>query len=185
MRRPARGFTLIELMMVVAIIGLLGSIAIPTFQNLQFRSRQAERSMLMTSINQGLQDYYVRDHRFPQSLNPPADTETQVVLNWNPDATPGVTKRPFLNQGFAADHWRMLSLWVEGGVYFSYWGWGWSLMPNRTVIIDTRGDLDGNGVQDRLRKQWDYVSDVMQKPAGNAGIDCTLETRTPVSGAEF
>ncbi len=53
-RRSRYGFTLIELMIVVAIIGILAAIAIPNFVRFQARARQSEVSTNLKSLFTGL-----------------------------------------------------------------------------------------------------------------------------------
>jgi len=72
-----RGFTLIELMIVVAIIGILASIAIPAYQNYTIRAQATEAFSLASELKGPIQEYRKERGRFPADNAaagvPPAD----------------------------------------------------------------------------------------------------------------
>lgn len=61
-RLRRRGFTLVELMIVVAIIGMLAAIAIPAFSRYVRKSRSAEAPGHLNKLWAGAMAYYVADH---------------------------------------------------------------------------------------------------------------------------
>src|SRR3954468_22597286 len=60
--RKVRGFTLIELMIVVAIIGVLAAVAIPAFMKYIRRSKTTEATMNLRKMYDGAVAYYVAEH---------------------------------------------------------------------------------------------------------------------------
>jgi type IV pilus assembly protein PilA len=56
--RRQEGFTLVELMVVVAIIGLLSAVAIPNFQKYQARSKTSEAKLQLAAVYTAEQSFY-------------------------------------------------------------------------------------------------------------------------------
>ena len=64
-RRGESGFTLIELMFVVAIIGVLAAIAIPQYQDYLTRSKFSEGFMASSTAREAVTHYYAYHGRLP------------------------------------------------------------------------------------------------------------------------
>jgi len=58
MKMSKKGFTLIELMIVVAIIGILAAIAIPKFANLINKSKEGATKGALSTVRSAIQVYY-------------------------------------------------------------------------------------------------------------------------------
>ncbi|PSR15747.1 hypothetical protein C8255_21475 [filamentous cyanobacterium CCP3] len=82
-----RGFTLIEMLVVVIIVGVLASIALPSFLNQAARSKQARALMYIGLVNRAQQAFFVENNRFATST-----AELDVIENHAPpDYTVTVT----------------------------------------------------------------------------------------------
>jgi type IV pilus assembly protein PilA len=76
--RSKKGFTLIELMIVVAIIGILAAIAIPNFLKFQAKSKQSEAKSNLGAIYTGEISYYGEANRYGNFDQ----------INWSPSGSP-------------------------------------------------------------------------------------------------
>ncbi len=137
--RRSRGFTIIELMIAVAILGMLSTIAYPFVNNATLRSKSTERRFVMKAVHDAVEDAYRVAGRFP-----PDPASVSVFSSYNPPLPLSTAKRDF-QPGLGS--WPLITqnLRIEGGLYYSYF---FMAFENGAPFlwVYALGDLDGDGI---------------------------------------
>ncbi|NCN40173.1 prepilin-type N-terminal cleavage/methylation domain-containing protein [bacterium] len=79
------GFSLVELMVVVAIIGILATVAVPNFQRFQARAKQSSAKTELTGMYTAQKSFYVEYNQYHGHL---------PVVGYVPDGIGGVNYNP-------------------------------------------------------------------------------------------
>jgi prepilin-type N-terminal cleavage/methylation domain-containing protein len=148
MMRNQKGFTLIELMIVVVIIGIVAAVAGPQFLKYISRAENTEVVLNLKSMTNGAKSYFTEikvnqqgetvPKQFPLSVGPtPGNTACRDGASFKHEP------RDFNNQGgFGADSWVALAFSVDKPFYFQYTfqSAGSGSASNFTALAE--GDLD-------------------------------------------
>ncbi len=80
-RKRQQGFTLIELMIVIAIVGILAAIALPAYQDYTVRARMSEPLARMAEVKTSLSEFYSANGTVPTVLQAPINQQTSDIVN--------------------------------------------------------------------------------------------------------
>ncbi len=144
--RNGRGFTLIELMIVIVIIGLLAAIAIPNFMNMTTRARVADVKTNMHTMQLTIEDFATRnDSAYPANALDTTSDGGLTLVSLLPSGTP--PNNPFtlapttLNWGAAAGT-PYGGADVAGGIQINTWsGAGGNTDTYEIIGEDENGTL--------------------------------------------
>lgn len=154
-RKSNKGFTLIELMIVVAIIGILAAIAIPNFLRFQLKSKSSEGKVNLAAIRTAEESYLAEFGVYVGAVQAPAV------------AAIGASKTPFVEVAAIGADFNTLGWTPEGQVFFSYGVAINGAAPGASYTATATADIDANAVF----QSWGYVKQIGVTGAGLVGLD--------------
>ena len=163
-RKSEKGFTLIELMIVVAIIGILAAIAIPNFIRFQLKAKSSEGKVNLAAIRTAQEGYMAEYGEYVAAAASTNALSSAKVAFAAADT------------GFDTLGWA-----PEGKVFFQY---GVGIGTDNTFTATAAADIDA----DTVLQVWGYKKSTTAGAAGvnTAAHTCattTLDTVTPCTTA--
>ena len=89
-QKKQQGFTLIELMIVIAIVGILAAIALPAYQDYTVRAKVSEAMVTLAEAKTTIAEFYSANNSLPDSatiagINTDPDTDIVASLKYASD----------------------------------------------------------------------------------------------------
>ena len=131
--RRSGGFTLIELMIVVAIVGILASIAIPEYSQMTLRAKRSELAMNVDAIRLSEFAYHAEWSSFTSCTLAPSSVPGRHAVSFPAGITTDLD-------------WNVLGWTPDGKVFGQYQAIANGAGGVATVVLNGYSDIDGDSV---------------------------------------
>ncbi|MBN2530518.1 MAG: prepilin-type N-terminal cleavage/methylation domain-containing protein [Deltaproteobacteria bacterium] len=174
-----RGFTLIELMIVVAILGILAAVAIPAFINYMKRAKTSEATVNVDRMYEGAVAYFEKKH---VASGVSAQSTTRCLPSahtWYPSATPGDGEYIATPSAWYGEKtWEALDFAMSDNHLYAYSfgvnvtaGTNGCAISTAVFTAAARGNLDGDANYSEFRRDAEVVGGEIHGSSGIYKVD--------------